>query len=395
MIRLVVWLTLPSGERVAAAETICGIRPGGFRYLPAFLNHAGAFALEPLGLPLGPDRFLIDRADGVAAVLEDALPDAWGRRLLARRAGLSRHHQTPAQLLAALGGSGLGALSFAAAGEPAPPDPLPGLPDLPRLLAAVGRLEADESLATEELGMLLASGSSAGGARPKALIMDGSRPAIAKLPSRQDRLSLVAIEAATMALARKAGIDTAATRLERVQGQEVLVVHRFDVTPGRGRRHMLSFQTLLQAEGWYHVGYQDLLGVLRRVSAQPEIDVPALYRQAVFNAIAGNTDDHLKNFTLLHDDRGFFLSPAYDLLPAVSGEVEHVLHFSPDHVCPSRRTLVGLGRRAGVPSPAGVVDQVLAAAQGFEEELAAAGVPEEEQRRLGTVVARNIALASP
>jgi serine/threonine-protein kinase HipA len=77
---------------------------------------------------------------------------------------------------------------------------------------------------------------------------------------------------------------------------------RFDVL-AVGRRHMISFQTLLQAQGYYQLRYQDLLGIIRKYSNDPAVDSERLYRQMVFNAVVGNTDDHLKNFWMTHDHK--------------------------------------------------------------------------------------------
>jgi hypothetical protein len=69
---------------------------------------------------------------------------------------------------------------------------------------------------------------------------------------------------------------------------------------------MVSMQTLLRAEGVYRFGYGDLFEIIRKYSFQPEIDSASLFAQMTFNALIGNTDDHLKNFTMLHDDHGYY-----------------------------------------------------------------------------------------
>jgi serine/threonine-protein kinase HipA len=378
VIGLAVWVTLPDGQRLRAGQTVCDPESGegAFVYAPEFLAHPQAFALDPVELPLGPGQAVYRREAGVALCFSDALPDDWGRRLLVRRARLPRHEQTAAHLLRALGSSGLGALSFSTEGSPLPPDPTPGLPELERLVEAAQRLEQGLALEDPDLALLLRAGSSAGGARPKALVFDGPVPAIAKFPRPGDFHPIVALEASTMALARRAGLNVPHTHLVTCGRHQALLVHRFDVTPAGGRRHMLSFQTLLQAQGWYQLGYADLFAVLRRLSARPEEDLAALFRQAAFNAAVGNIDDHLKNFTLLHDEHGWRLSPAYDLVPGTSGEVEHVLRYATGHVCPSGRELIAFGHRLGVPAPAEILEEVLEALPAYPEELAAAGVPQ-------------------
>src|SRR5690625_2737088 len=115
------------------------------------------------------------------------------------------------------------------------------------------------------------------------------------------------------------------------------------------RYHMLSLQSLLGAgEGWYELGYADLARPLRRHSYRPQEDLTAFFRQAAFNAAIGNTDDHLKNFSLLHDERGWRLTPAYDLLPNIAGSLDHVLSFGPAFGLPTRAELMALGRHIGL-----------------------------------------------
>lgn len=166
------------------------------------------------------------------------------------------------------------------------------------------------------------------------------------------------IEAATLALAKDAGLNAPDFKIQAVGMREVLLVLRFDVTAAGGRNHMLSFQSLLEAQGYYSLGYPDLFDALKKYSSQPEIDVRAFYRQMVFNAAIGNTDDHLKNFTLLHGDTGYCLSPVYDLLPDTAERREHVLYFENSYLAPERAVLLRLAKRLGIGKPGGLIDEV-------------------------------------
>jgi hypothetical protein len=118
MIRFVVWITLPSGERVRCGEVVCsdpepnGKIEGAFRYSAEWLEHPNGFALDPNELPLVDTEFAYNRPQGIFSVFEDSLPDDWGRRLLIRKAGLGRGQQNLPNLLLALNGNGLGALSY-------------------------------------------------------------------------------------------------------------------------------------------------------------------------------------------------------------------------------------------------------------------------------------------
>jgi serine/threonine-protein kinase HipA len=371
MKHLDVWLTFPDSRRIHAAEIvisdpdpISGGLQGAFRYTRDFLNHPLTFALDPAHLPLTTDEVEIYRPHaGIPAVIEDALPDDWGRQLLIRRHRLTRQRQRVPELLARLGAGGLGALAFSEAGEPAPLDTSAQLPDLDKLLAAAQLFEAGELSSNDELALLFQAGSSPGGARPKALIKDQTHYWIAKFPSVKDRFDMVALEAATLTLAQQAGLEVPEHHVIPCANQKALLLRRFDVT-GQGRRHMLSLQSLMGLEGYYQASYQDLADAIRLYSTYPDHDLPRLYRQMVFNIAIGNTDDHLKNFTLLHDNKGWHLAPAYDLLPNINQNLEHVLSFGITGYLPKRKDLhylaksFGLGKKKSVQIIDAVKDTV-------------------------------------
>mgnify|MGYP000937143001 FL=1 len=320
MIRLDIWLTLPTGERLRAGELACANADGqgrytsAFRYTADYLADPRAFPLDPVGLPLTPGEFQGSQLEAPLMALEDALPDDWGRRLLILRHALPRGRQSAPHLLQALAGQGLGALAFTPPGDtPRPHDDSATLTDLPTLTDAARRLEQDGEV-DQAHRLLLAAGSSPGGARPKVLLRDAAGHWIAKFGSRRDEVDMVGLEAASLELARMAGLQVPDFRLETLAGgRRALLVKRFDLAPAGGRHHMLSLRALLQAGGYDVLRYTDLIAALRQHGAQPEIDVPRLFRQMVFNALLGNTDDHLKNFWMLRDARGYLLSPAFEI----------------------------------------------------------------------------------
>jgi serine/threonine-protein kinase HipA len=376
------WLTFDDGRRIFCGEMICrnpddrGWIEGAFRYSPEYLEHLHAFPLDPVSLALNPEIFEPNRSAGVFAVFEDSLPDDWGRRLLIRKANLSRPNQTVPELLIALGGTGMGALSYFEKDYKKPEVASASILELDTLLEAALRLEQGYEFEDEEIGALLRAGSSPGGARPKVLIETKDAVQwIAKFPGVKDDYDVVQIEAAAMSLARQANLNVPETRLIAAGPHHVLLVKRFDIADEGGRHHMISMQTLLKAEGWYNLGYRDMFEVLRKYSFQPEVDVPALFRQMVFNALIGNTDDHLKNFTMLHGRNGFYLSPAYDLLPDIANRQEHVLYFSNAHRFPGHKTLLDMGRKLGVSRPQEIVDQIRETVSGWKGEFEQFQVP--------------------
>jgi len=389
MIRLVVWITLPSGERVRCGEVVCsaphgnGKVDGAFRYTAQWLGHPEAFALDPNVLPLSEVEFVCDRPQGVFAVFEDSLPDDWGRRLLIRKAGLDRGRQNLPNLLLAINGNALGALAYYEESFDPQPQRQACVPELESLVNAAMNYEAGERLENSELELLLAAASSPGGARPKALVRDGDGSHwVAKFASTKDMVAMVPVEAATLALAQKAGLNVPEFNIHRCGKHKVLLVRRFDLCDTGGRRHMISFQTLMQAQGHYTLGYTDLFESLRRISDKPAIDLPALYRQMVFNALIGNTDDHLKNFCLLHDDDGYYLSPAFDLLPDTADRREHVLHFNPDFHFSGFKRLVDLGRQAQIAGSEKIVEEVRSALSDWKEVYRHWSVSKADMQRL-------------
>jgi serine/threonine-protein kinase HipA len=381
MYHLDVWSRL--AVEIKAGEMVCeitenGRAQGAFRYAPDFLARDDAFALDPVSLPLQPENFTFGHP-GIARVFEDSLPDDWGKKLLIRKHKISRQHENIPTLLIALGSSGLGALTYSVQGKPAPPPQDTSTTHLSELLNAVEKFERGETR-DSEISMILSAGSSPGGARPKALVYDEETGthSIAKFSSIKDLVDVVRIEAATMALASKAGLQVPCTRLSPCGNRSVLLVERFDIVPG-GRRHMISLQTLLKAEGYYTCRYKDILDVVRKFSAEPAMDSELLFRQMVFNAVVGNTDDHLKNFWMIYGAReGWRLSPAFDLVPDIGRRGEHVILFDTGPYCPGRDTSKKLGRSWGVSNSDRIVDEVFAAVSGWAAEFETFGVQDNE-----------------
>jgi serine/threonine-protein kinase HipA len=360
MIVLSVWLRTVAGGLLRAGEIRVaepdvsrgGMRRGEFRYDTDYLDHPEAVVLDPIHLPLTSSVFQANRPRaGIHGVFEDSLPDAWGRGLLIRRHRLPRARQGPPHLLECLGGQGLGALAYGCGDAPASvpvQDRAPGT-DTAALIDAAERYDQDPAaVADDELTALFRAASSPGGARPKLAILHAGTPCIAKLASSRDRIDMVRVEAACLALAKDAGLTVPEFEVAMFGRHAALLVARFDVQGETGRCHMLSMQTLLGADDWYELGYADLADLLRRVSARPEDDLPGLYRQAVFNALLGNTDDHLKNFAMHHVQEGWRLTPAYDLLPDEPPRGEHVLHFGHAGHRPDARALADLGSAVGL-----------------------------------------------
>ncbi len=356
IIKLNVWLTRPTGEILKAGELAVkdpdarGALQGQFRYVPEYLEALKAFPLDPLHLPLAMESFDADRPQaGVHGVFEDSLPDDWGRKLMTRRYKLGRAEQRVPHLLRLLGDQGLGALIYTENGKPPPLSTGVSCRHLTELALLAEKFEKNPTaIADDELSLLFQAGSSPGGARPKVLVVDKSGAYLAKFASTRDQLDIVSLEAATMELARRAGIETAETSLLTLGSRKCLLVKRFDINAAGGRNHLISMQSLLKADGYYNAGYRDLAEVIKHVSTAPQRDLHLLYRQMVFNVMIGNTDDHLKNFCMLHDEEGWRLSPAFDLVPNIDFNQEHVLRIGLDNWPPDIETILAEAKYFGI-----------------------------------------------
>jgi len=387
--RIEIWITL-GAKHALAGETVCeigndGRGRGAFRYAPDYLTRKGAFALDPISLPLREGEFTIEHP-GVFGAFEDSLPDDWGRRLLVRKHRIPLHQQKLPNLLLALGANGLGALSFVETGLPQKSSEEAPILYLDRLVAAAEAFEGGDK-SDADINILLGAGSSPGGARPKALVYDEHADVhcIAKFPSIKDNVDVVRIEAATLNLAKRAGLDVPETKLVECGSRPVLLVKRFDIMP-QGRRHMVSLQTLLKATGYYQARYVDILNVIRKVSADPQCDSGRLFRQMVFNAVVQNTDDHLKNFWMTcTSDEGWRLSPSFDLVPDIGQRGEHVLFFDLDPIYPGRSNLERLGRSWGIPGAVDIVEQVYSAVAEWRGEYKDTGVTAKDIERFSEI----------
>jgi len=289
-----------------------------FGYAKSWLARSDAYPLDPLHLPLSTQIFESPRLFGA---LTDSLPDNWGQRVV-----LATHKQTPGnpiEWLLAMRGRGVGALAFSAArSKVLEPNTPPTLDDLDRLLAAMDKIQASQSLQDPELIHLVEYGSSFGGARPKTIVVDGDREWLAKLSRNDDAFDQIGAEAASLAMARDLGIQTPEFRIHRVNGRSVLLVARFDRIHRQPSVHYLSGESALNIRkiretdfaGEY--SYQGLASVIRKISEAPKEDLRELYQRMAFNVAIGNTDDHLKNHGFVYSETGGWrLAPAFDLLP--------------------------------------------------------------------------------
>jgi len=308
-----------------------GKESASFEYDKSWLAHPERFALEP-ALKLTEGVFHTGIDQDIFGAIGDSAPDRWGRVLM-RRAEVRRaksEKETTRTLSEAdylLGVSDelrQGALRFSEKidGEflsPKDKHSIPPLVDLPKLLAASDKF-IDDKENSEDLKLLLAPGSSLGGARPKSSVLDkNGHLAIAKFPRKDDGFEVEKWEAVALTLAKNAGITTPSFSLETISKKPVLIVKRFDRIK-KTRIPFLSAMSMLQARDNEQHSYLEIADALAQYGAAPDEDMKQLWRRIVFNVLISNTDDHLRNHGFLYESQnknswGWRLSPAYDLNP--------------------------------------------------------------------------------
>lgn len=184
------------------------------------------------------------------------------------------------------------------------------------------------------LDRALLHGTSVGGARPKALLGDGSRRLIAKFSSSTDSFPVVKGELVAMELARRAGIDAARVELTEAHGKDALLVERFDRPASGGRRAMVSALTILGLDEWggRYASYEALADEVRARFTDPKATLRELFSRLVFNVLCGNTDDHARNHAAFWDGSELTLTPAYDIcpLPRAGGEASQAMAIGRD-----------------------------------------------------------------
>ena len=298
-----------------------------FEYDQAWLEPPARCSLEP-ALQRGPGPYHIPADTPLFGAIGDSAPDRWGRALMRRmeRRRAEREGGTPRTLreidflLMVDDEAREGALRFAEhEGGPFLREEgvkrIPPVIELPELLSAAEHVMEDKDT-EEDLRLLFAPGSSLGGARPKASVIEkDGHLAIAKFPRKDDEFSTVLWEAVALALAKKTGIPVAAGRVEEIAKKPVLLVRRFD-RDGARRIPFLSAMGMLGAKDKETRSYLEIVDALRQHGAAPKADMEALWRRLVFNILISNTDDHLRNHGFLYSGPdGWRLSPAYDLNP--------------------------------------------------------------------------------
>lgn len=303
-----------------------------FEYSGEWLKHGEPTLLDPM-LYFGPGPQYSPEAFGLFL---DSAPDRWGRVLIQRREVLraKQEGRTPKTLfesdylLEVHDLCRMGALRFKT--EPDGPfisrddtlsaPPLHTLRELEQASLHLEETDPSDAEYRKWLLQILAPGSSLGGARPKANVMDPDGNLwIAKFPSRRDEFDVGAWEMTVYKLAEAAGLQTVSARTEVFSpAGKTFVTKRFD-RQGSRRIHFASAMNLLgykDGDGAQTgVSYLELVDLIEQISEQPSADMEELWKRIIFSILIGNTDDHLRNHGFLLGARGWRLSPVYDVNP--------------------------------------------------------------------------------
>lgn len=330
------WKGMPAPRCIGilSAQQAKGRKAFSFSYASDWIASRAQLMLDPDITWYGGQQY----PDGKEnfGIFLDSMPDTWGRTLMKRRAAINaRNAGKPAPVLYEIDYllgvhdlSRMGALRFKTddAGNFLDDDPVfpaPPWASIRELQHGAALIESNED--TDEvkkwLAMLMAPGSSLGGARPKANIMDDAGSLwIAKFPSNTDTIDKGAWEYLAYRLALNAGIHMSECRLEKIAGKHhTFFTKRFD----RDKADRIHFASAMTMTGKNEAlirdespSYLDIVEFIQFSGSQATADLQQLWKRILFNVLISNTDDHLRNHGFILAADGWQLSPAYDLNPS-------------------------------------------------------------------------------
>ena len=334
------WLDKPELVGELCYEKLRGSESYAFRFDDNWLKfHAGIKLSEDINNY--PGLQYTQPGNDIFGCFSDALPDRWGRTLLKRREQIQASEEKRAVRNLSSFDYLMGIDDFSRMGgfrlkreldgdfiNVSPSLKIPPLTELRQLVLAsqeVEKSEENDVLPEKKwIAQLIQPGTSLGGARPKAGVLDDSgNLCIAKFPSRKDDYDTGLWEHFSHLLARKAGIYAAQTKVLSGLGKyHTLLSKRFDRTDEGKRIHFASSMSLIglrdgdNAQGGY--GYLNIVDFILQSCCDVEKNLQELYRRVAFNICIGNSDDHFRNHGFLLTPRGWTLSPAYDMNPTLN-----------------------------------------------------------------------------
>lgn len=327
--------------KIGTVSLIDGGRRCGFAYADSWLRDGFPLSLD-MPLTEGPQV----PSGNCGGALTDAMPDRWGRHVIRAVDRPARFSLVDVLYLA--GDRRIGALGISSDPDRHRPHesgaPLP-VEDLPKVDAAIRRLLLKEPM-TDHERELLRSARGLGGSRPKIVVSLNGGEWIAKLPSGGP-VDFGLVEHATARLAESVGIRVPETRVERINSGTVFLSRRFDRADGK-RMHVLSGKTMLLDTDESYVA----LAEVPRRYGNPETAAEQcreLFVRMAFNVLVGNSDDHSKNHAFVRlSSRHYELSPAYDILPQLSGPGRQAMPITPGCQSDDCETAVGCAAAFGM-----------------------------------------------
>ena len=293
--------------------------------------------LDPELMPYSGRQYPFGKT--IFGLFSDSSPDRWGRVLMNKRERIlaGKEGRKPAKLydsdylLGVYDETRLGGIRFKTEPNGAflsddKETAAPPWASLRTLEEASRNFENEDTALSEKwLNQLIRPGSSLGGARPKATVIDPNEQLwIAKFPSKNDENDTGAWEMVTHDLAEICGLHVPEAKLEKFSNLgSTYLVKRFDRILNK-RVHFASAMTLLgktdgtsAADG---TSYLDIAAFIKSYGAQPKRDLIELWKRIVFNMAVSNTDDHLRNHAFIFTENGWELSPLYDVNPVPYGD---------------------------------------------------------------------------
>lgn len=332
------WMDAPRLIGQLFYDSVRGSDTYGFSYDNRWLKDFGDIFLSD-DLIQVPGRQYAQPGKDIFSCFSDALPDRWGKTLITRREQIqAREEKRAAKRLSSfdyLTGiddtSRMGGFRFKKQldGHFINTDSVlrvPPVTSVRELMMAANEIEKTEEIHTlpalKWINQLLKPGTSLGGARPKASVIDtdGSLT-VAKFPSRKDDYDVAGWEHFCHIMGHRAGIRMAETRLMPGTAYNILLSKRFDRRVDGKRIHFASALTLLGLSDGDNAstgkGYLDIVDFIIQHAHNVEWNLEELYRRIAFNIIVGNSDDHFRNHGFMLSRKGWELSPAYDINPTL------------------------------------------------------------------------------
>lgn len=325
----------PKRIGVLSAQQAKGKKAFSFEYDKDWLKTEKKFLLDPDIQLYGGPQFPNQKEN--FGIFLDSMPDTWGRTLMKRREAhrAIENNEKPKTLydidflLGVYDESRMGALRFKTDldgyflddNKNATSPPWSSIRELQHA-AHIFENDTENEEVNRWLSVLMAPGSSLGGARPKANILDNDKSLwIAKFPSKTDITDKAAWEFLAYKLAINAGIEMSTCRIERIVGKHhTFFTKRFD-RHGDERIHFASAMTMTgnneDTIRDTQASYLDIAEFISNHGANIESNLHQLWRRIIFNIAISNTDDHLRNHGFILTKEGWILSPAYDLNPSI------------------------------------------------------------------------------